>query len=518
MNGSVDRATPRSRTLLSSERAHSPTAEPKPTYAEPMDATFDVVVIGGGPVGENVADYAIRGSDRTAVVIEHELMGGECSYWACMPSKALLGPGSALEEARALAGARERVSGDRPDADALLAWRDTVNDRRDGPGATHDDSGQVKWAEGAGMTVIRGHGRLSGERQVTVGDTVVTAREAVVVATGSTASIPPTPGLAEAHPWTSRDATNLVEVPDRILVVGGGVVACEAVTWLLDLGAEVVMAIRGDRLLPKMESFVSERIADSLTARGVDIRFGTTIESVDRPGAADTGYGRIHGGPATVRLSGDGAGELVVDEILVAAGRSPATRDLGLESVGLEAGGPLRVDDHLTVADHPWLYAVGDVNGRNALTHMGKYQARVAGDVIAARAEGRDLDGPRYVASSDHGAVPQVVFTRPEIASVGLTAKQANDAGIDVRIADGDISVAGSYLTDPEYSGHACLVVDASRDILVGATFAGPQTAELVHSATVAIVGEVPLSRLWHAVPSYPTISEVWLRLLDQLR
>jgi len=186
--------------------------------------------------------------------------------------------------------------------------------------------------------------------------------------------------------------------------------------------------------------------------------------------------------------------------------------------VGLEAGGPLRADDHLTVADHPWLYAVGDVNGRNALTHMGKYQARVAGDVIAARAENRDLDGPRYVASSDHGAVPQVVFTRPEIASVGLTAKQAKDAGIDVRIADGDISVAGSYLTDPEYSGHACLVVDASRDILVGATFVGPQTAELVHSATVAIVGEVPLSRLWHAVPSYPTISEVWLRLLDQLR
>ena len=499
--------------------AYSPTAGTHPTYPEPMESTFDVVVIGGGPVGENVADYAIRGSDRTAVVIEHELMGGECSYWACMPSKALLGPGSALAEARALAGARERVSGDLPDAAGILGWRDTVTGRRDGPGATHDDAGQVRWAEGAGIEVIRGHGRITGERQVTVGDTVLTAREAVVVATGSTASIPPTPGLADALPWTSRDATNLVEVPDRVLVLGGGVVACEAVTWLLDLGVrQVVMAIRGDRLLPKMEPFVARRAADSFTDRGVDIRFGTTIESVDRPGVADTGYGRVHGGPATVELAGDGAGRLVVDEILVAAGRSPATRDLGLESVGLEAGGPLRVDDHLTVTGRPWLYAVGDVNGRNALTHMGKYQARVAGDVIAARAQGRDLDGPRYVATSDHGAVPQVVFTRPEVASVGLTEKQAKDAGIDVRIADGDISVAGSYLADPEYSGHACLVVDVSRDVLVGATFVGSQTAELVHSATVAIVGEVPLSRLWHAVPSYPTISEVWLRLLDQLR
>ncbi|WP_374237992.1 NAD(P)/FAD-dependent oxidoreductase [Gordonia sp. 'Campus'] len=491
--------------------------------AEPMDRTYDVVVIGGGPVGENVADYAIRGSDRTAVVIEHELMGGECSYWACMPSKALLGPGAALASARALAGARERVSGERPDPAAVLGWRDTVTSRDEsGPGhggLGHDDAGQVRWAEGAGIHVLRGHGRISGERQVTVGDTVVTARHAVVVATGSTASIPSTPGLVEANPWTSRDATNVVEIPDRVLVLGGGVVACEAVTWLLDLGArEVVMAIRGDRLLPKMEPFVSQRVADALRARGADIRFGTTIESVDRPDAAHTGYGRIHGGPATVHLAGDGAGDVVVDEILVAAGRSPATGDLGLETVELEPGGPIRVDDQLTVADRPWLYAVGDVNGRNALTHMGKYQARVAGDVIAARAEGRALDDPRFVASADHGAVPQVVFTRPGVASVGVTEKQARDSGVDVRVADGDISVAGSYLVDADYSGHACLVVDAKRDVLVGATFVGAQTADLVHSATVAIVGEVPLSRLWHAVPSYPTVSEVWLRLLDQLR
>ncbi|TYQ11901.1 UNVERIFIED_ORG: dihydrolipoamide dehydrogenase [Gordonia westfalica J30] len=483
------------------------------------ETSYDVVVIGGGPVGENAADYAIRGSDRTAAIVEHELMGGECSYWACMPSKALLGPGNALGEARALGGSRERASASNPEPSGVLEWRDTVTGRLDNSSTTHDDTGQVRWANGAGIEVIRGHGRIVGKKQVQVGDRLLTAREAVVVATGSTASVPPIPGLREALPWTSRDATNILDIPERVVVLGGGVVACEAATWLLDLGVRsLVMAIRGDRLLPKMEPFVGERVVDALREHGADIRFGTTIESVERSDAAATGYGRLHGGPAVVRLTGDGAGELTVDEILVAAGRAPATTDLGLDSVGLEAKGPLRVDDHLTVPGHPWLYSVGDVNGRNALTHMGKYQARVAGDVIAARAEGRELDGPRYVASSDHAAVPQVVFTRPEISSVGLTRQQAAEAGIDVRVAEGAISVAGSYLLGPDYSGYASLVVDAARDVLVGATFVGSQTGELVHSATVAIVGEVPLSRLWHAVPSYPTVSEVWLRLLDQLR
>ncbi|AZZ80712.1 MULTISPECIES: dihydrolipoyl dehydrogenase family protein [Gordonia] len=488
------------------------------------ETSYDVVVIGGGPVGENAADYAIRGSDRTAAIVEHELLGGECSYWACMPSKALLGPGNALGEARSLGGSRERASASNPEPSGVLEWRDTVTGRLDDSsahrgGATHDDAGQVRWANGAGIEVIRGHGRLVGEKQVRVGDQLLTAREAVVIATGSTASVPPIPGLREALPWTSRDATNILEIPERVVVLGGGVVACEAATWLLDLGVRgLVMAIRGDRLLPRMEPFAGERVADALRARGADLRFGTTIEAVDRPDATGSGYGRLHGGPAVVRLTGDGAGELTVDEILVAAGRSPATTDVGLDALGLTAEGPLGVDDHLTVPGHPWLYSVGDVNGRNALTHMGKYQARVAGDVIAARAEGRELDDIRYVAGSDHAAVPQVVFTRPEISSVGLTREQAADAGIDVRVAEGEISVAGSYLLGPDYSGYASVVVDATRDVLLGATFVGPQTGELVHSATVAIVGEVPLARLWHAVPSYPTVSEVWLRLLDQLR
>ncbi|GAC67096.1 dihydrolipoyl dehydrogenase family protein [Gordonia soli] len=477
--------------------------------------TYDVIVIGAGPVGENVADYAIRGSDRTAVLIEHELVGGECSYWACMPSKALLGPGAALAAARGLPGARERVGDEHPDRDAVFGWRDAMTHRR-------DDGSQVDWARGAGLDVVRGHGRISAERTVTVGDRTLHAREAVVIATGSTASIPPIPGLREAFPWTSRDATNIAEVPDRVVVLGGGVVACEAATWLADLGVrEITMLVRGDRLLPKTEPFAGELIADGLRSAGVDIRFGTTIGSVDRPDAADTGYGRIHGGTATIGLvtaDGEPAGELVVDEVLVAAGRAPASTDVGLDVVGLEARGPVEVDDSLTVPGHPWLYAVGDVNGRVALTHMGKYQARVAGDVIAARAEGKDLSGSRFRATSDHGAVPQVVFTRPELAAVGRTEEEARADGVDVEVVAADIAVAGSAVLREDYRGRAQLIIDRARDVIVGATFVGSGVEELVHSATVAVVGEVPLEKLWHAVPSYPTVSEIWLRLLEQRR
>ncbi|MFW0794260.1 NAD(P)/FAD-dependent oxidoreductase [Gordonia sp. CPCC 205515] len=472
--------------------------------------TYDVVVIGGGPVGENAADYAIRNSDRTAVIVEHQLVGGECSFWACMPSKALLGPGAALATARGLPGARERVTQASPDPAAVIGWRDTVTHGR-------DDTSQIEWARGAGIDVVRGHARIVGERTVEVGERRLTARHAVVVATGSVASIPPIDELREALPWTSRDATNVVEVPERVVILGGGVVACEAATWLLDLGvAELTMVVRGERLLPKAELFASAAIADALGERGARVRFGCQISAVQRPDAADTGYGRIHGGPCRVTLT-DAAGEqeLEVDEVLVAAGRSPATRDLGLDRLGIEAGKPLRVDDHLTVPDHPWLYAVGDANGRVSLTHMGKYQARVAGEVIAARADGRSLEAPRLSASADHDAIPQVVFTRPQLASVGRTEAQARADGVEVQTVEADIAVAGSYLHGPDDTGHANLVIDRARGVVVGATFVGPDIAELVHAATIAVVGEVPVDRLWHAVPAYPTVSEVWLRLLE---
>ncbi len=475
-----------------------------------MDSSdeFDVIVIGGGPVGENAASYAIAGSDRTAVIVEHELVGGECSYWACMPSKSLLRPGQVLDTARNMPGVQELV-GDKPlDVEAVLARRESF---------THalDDSSQVKWAESAGISVVRGHGRISGEKTVDVDGRTLTARHAVVLATGTTASVPNTPGLRDALPWISRDATNLHEVPRRVAIIGGGVVACESATWLLSLGAEVTMIVRGSALLANAEPFASELVATALRDRGATILFHADLQSVSRPGAQDTGIGKIHGGAAHLTVGGE---TITVDEIVVAAGRKPASSDVGLSAVGLEDGKFVETDDHLQVPGLDWLYATGDVNGRAQLTHMGKYQARVTGDVIAARADGRPLSGKRFSATADHRQVPQVVFTPLEVASVGQTEKQARDAGVDVEILGVDIAVAGSSLQQDDYSGHAQLIVDKGTDTLVGASFVGPGVAELVHAATVAVVGKVTLDDLWHAVPSYPTVSEVWLRLLESRR
>ncbi len=477
------------------------------TAPVPAD-TYDVIVIGGGPAGENAAAYAIANSARTAAIVERELLGGECSYWACMPSKALLRPGHVLAAARNMPG----VSARGLDVAAVLARRDSfVHD--------HDDSSQVQWARDNRIGVIRGTGRLAGERLVEVDGRTLRAREAVVLATGTHANIPDVPGLRDALPWTSRDATNLHEVPGRVVIIGGGVVACEAATWLSSLGARVTLVVRGASLLAATEPFARERVAAGLTEAGVRLLFDTEPSAVSRPDVADTGEGHIHGGPVTVELTGAHAQTLEADEIVVAAGRGPATAELGLDTLGLPSG-YVEVDDHLTATgvDGDWLYAVGDVNHRIALTHMGKYQARVCGDVIAARADGRPLDGPRFTASADHGGIPQVVFTDPEVASVGLTEEAARRAGHTVDTVGLDIAVAGSALARDDYAGHALLVIDRDADVLLGATFVGPDVGEQLHAATVAVVGRVPLETLWHAVPAYPTVSEFWLRLLEARR
>ncbi|PXY34482.1 pyridine nucleotide-disulfide oxidoreductase [Prauserella coralliicola] len=482
---------------------------------DPDRTEWDVIVLGGAAAGENAAQHATQFSGLSAVLVEAALLGGECSYWACMPSKGLLRPVELRDAALHLPGTAKLAEAPL-DISEVLARRDAI---------VHDldDTSQIDWALGAGIDVVRGYGRLTGERTITVtgedGTTKdLTARHAVVIDTGSSAAIPDTSGLRDALPWTSRDVTNLHEVPRRVVIVGGGVVACEAATWLRGLGvAELSVVYRGERLLPRQEPFAGELVADKLRADGVRLHPNGQVTSVERPDARDTGVGLTHGGEVRVTL--DDGTVLVADEIVVAAGRAPNTSDIGLDAVGLSAGGYLAVDDRqqVTGVDGQWLYAIGDVCGKALLTHMGKYQARIAGEVIAARADGKEPDDDLSTATG-HAATPQVTFTNPEVGSAGLTERQAHEAGVDVETVEYDMAaLAGTYVQREDYAGRAKLVLDRATDTIVGATFVGPGIAELVHSATVAIVGKVPLSALWHAVPSYPTVSETWLRLHETL-
>jgi len=451
--------------------------------------TYDVIVIGAGPTGENVADRAIRGG-LTAVIVESELVGGECSYWACMPSKAMLRPVGAVAEAAAVRG----VAGARLEPAEVLARRDSF---------AHDwkDDGQVAWLNSAKVALVRGHARLAGERLVTVGDVTLSARHAVCVATGTGALVPS--ALADVRPWTSREATSAKAAPARLVIVGGGVVGCEMAAAWSALGSRVTLVSRG-ALLDRLPAFAGELVAAGLRGAGVDVRTGVNVKAAARA-AVD--------GPVWLQL--DDGTALEADEVLAAAGRTPKTRDIGLPAVGLEDGSWLSVDDTMRVTAVPggWLYAAGDVNHLALLTHIGKYQARICGDAIAARAAGRE---PSVRDEASKTRVPQVIFTVPEVAAVGLTAEQAAAEGLRVRVVEYEIgNVAGAKLFADGYQGRAQMVVDEDRQVIVGLTLAGPGVGELIHAATIAVVGEVPLRSLWHAVPSYPTISEVWLRLLE---
>ncbi|CCO29511.1 dihydrolipoamide dehydrogenase [Rhizoctonia solani AG-1 IB] len=417
-----------------------------------MSYDYDVIVIGAGAVGENVADYATRGGLKVALV-ENELVGGECSYWACMPSKALLRPGAALHAALSVEGAKQAIpSQAKLDVPAVLA-------RRDAATSQWDDSGQVKWTKSAGIDLVRGTAEITDIRKVTIDSRTYTARYAVVAATGSSAFVPDVPGLRDAKPWTSREATSAKSIPESLIVVGGGVVACEMATAYAGLGSKVSMVVRGQTLLGGQEDFAGQLVAEALEKLGVSIFLNTSLSKVERSGTSVTAA--LHGGQ-----------NIQASEILVATGRTPNTANLGVKQFQLPTlpGGWLDVDDSLLVRTTDWLYAVGDVNGRALLTHQGKYQARAAGSVIAARALGKGLHTDAWgihVATADGSAVPQVTFTNPEVASVGLMSHIAAQKGINAKAVDYNLAwLAGSSVYSDDYKGQARLVVDIDRDVV----------------------------------------------------
>jgi pyruvate/2-oxoglutarate dehydrogenase complex dihydrolipoamide dehydrogenase (E3) component len=449
--------------------------------------TFDVVVIGAGPAGE-VAAGRLAGDGLETALIERGLVGGECSYWACMPSKALLRPAEILAEVRRVPGAREAITGSL-DVTATLHRRDQVIH-------DFDDSGQLPWLEDRGVTLIRGEATVTGERRISVGHEELEARRAIVLATGSSALIPPIEGLRESAPWTNREVTTSKRVPVSLVILGGGVVGAEMAQAYSSLGSDVTLIESEDRILTKEEPFASEQVQDALRERGVRIELGRKATKVSTAAGQKT---------VTLEDGTTASGE----ELLVAIGRRPNTAPV--EPLGFEPGKSVAVDEWMVSDRFDWLYAIGDVNGIALLTHMGKYQASIAADHIAGRRT--------YAQTAANGLQsPRVTFTDPQIAAVGHTEASAKAAGLNYRVIDVQTSgnAGGSFLGKGA-PGTTRMIVDEERRLIVGATVTGAEVADYVQPFSIAIVGEVPVERLWHAVPPFPTRSELWLRLLESL-
>jgi len=516
---------------------------------------YDAVVIGSGPSGRTVAQRLAKNSFSVALV-ENELVGGDCAYWACIPSKALLRPPEALTEAREVNGSKQAAQG-QLSVESTLTRRDTfVNNWK--------DDTLTKMLQEDGVEIVRGQGRLDGPRRIIVvsngytgsdnGDRnsttirkVLVANYAVVLSTGSSAVIPSQiQGLADVRPWTSRNATSAKKAPSSLAIIGDGAVACEmAYAWSALGTTKIIIISRHKRILDKYEPLVGDRLAKAFKQRGISIQYNANVSEVKRINSISK-----QENDSTVQIMLDDGNAITAEELLVAVGRKPNTDKLSLETVGLKSGDWLNVDDTCLVngvnGGGEWLYAIGDINHRALLTHIGKYQARACSTAIVARARGtRGITNNNYhdnsgkdnsnisnrnaastttfgpsaiwLATSDHMAIPQVIFTDPQIASVGITEESARSLKLNVRAVECEMgTLPGAQLHTDGYDGQAKIVVDEDRDIMVGATFIGPQVGDLLHSATIAIVGQVPLERLWHAIPPFPTVNEVWISLLEK--
>lgn len=458
----------------------------------------DVVVLGAGPSGEVVAGrLADAGLD--VVLVEPRLVGGECSFYGCMPSKALLRPAELLAEVERVPGIRELVSG------TLDAQR--VLDRRDQVVHDLDDASQLPWLDDRGIRLVRGRARFAAERTVEVLDDEdrprerITAHRAVIVATGTRPVLPPVSGLDEVGGWTNREGTTADQVPGSLIVLGGGPIGCELAQAWRSLGAHVTLLEGAPRILLKEEPFAAAQVTERLRHHGIDVRTGVHVVHAVREGER-------------VVVTFEGGEQVDADEILVAAGRAPNTDGLGLERIGVgtDAHGFLETDASLRVGGRPWLFAIGDVNGRALLTHQGKRQARVVVAHLLHRPGGAllpdELDGDRS---------PRVTFTEPQVAAVGYTLDAAREAGVDAIAIDAPSDgTAGASFVGRGAGGTTRFVIDRADERLIGATFVGAGVAEQLHAATIAVAGKVPLDRLDAAVPPFPTRTETWLRLTER--
>src|SRR3954449_6095785 len=422
-------------------------------------------------------------------IVERDLVGGECSYYACMPSKALLRPADVLAEAKRIPGVPTGHGELEPQA--VLARRDEV---------VHDldDSVQLPWLEERDIDLFRGSARFDGERRVTVGDETLVAERAIVVATGSKAAMPPIDGLDQVEAWNNRTATSAKQMPESMIVLGGGPVGSELAQAWASLGTRVTLVEGGEHLLSREEQFAGEEVAKGLREHfGVDVRTGTEVDAV-----------RGEGSGVVAELS-DGE-SVVATEILVAVGRVPNTADLNLEAAGAKPDdhGFLGTDGRMRADGSDWLYAIGDANGRSLFTHMGKYHAWIAAENLLGRPVEAVAEGP---------GSPRVTFTDPQVSAVGMTLEQAREAGIDARAVDVPTDgTPGASFQGKGTGGTSRIVVDQNKKTIVGATFTGFETADFLQAATIAIVAEVPISKLRHAVAPYPTRSEIWLKLLEK--